>query len=437
MRVTATLREHGRRHSDALGWVTRVRLCAAAVVAALATSLTSPASATAPTPPPSHHLGTKPAVDPAAKDLAVQVGRLQALVHDLHGAQRTLAPLQVTAEAATRQWRTAEAALKTARTHQRVADAAAAAAKARLEAQQTAVDEVAAAAYMEGANSLTWVSAMTSTDPTDLLTRNATLSVIARQQGAQLDLLGALRAQADETAAAAMSATAEVAATDAAATKARATAVAAMMKQQTVVHDLITRQARVRADVQKVLSSAHGDQLNALLRQLADALKTLETTVSGVDAGMAEVSMLLPVASAKQGTRALARARTQLGQPYSWGGGNASGPTLGKVTPDGDKAGLTTRGFDCSGLVLYAWAKEGFTLDHFTGFQWFEGRPVARDQLRPGDLVFFATNPKDPATIHHVGIYAGNGMMIDAPHTGAKVRFDAVWSAQYAGAIRP
>ena len=152
---------------------------------------------------------------------------------------------------------------------------------------------------------------------------------------------------------------------------------------------------------------------------------------------MAAVGQLLPVASAKQGVKALAVAKKQLGQPYSWGGGDANGPTVGTVNLEGNKAGLTTIGFDCSGLVLYAWAKQGFTLDHYTGFQWFEGRPIPRDQLRPGDLVFFATDPKDSATIHHVGIYVGDGKMIDAPHTGAKVRYDTVFTAQYIGAIRP
>ena len=417
--------------------VGRAGLCAPVIAVALASSIVAPVFAASPSPSPSPSSTTTAAPNPAAKNLAVQVGNLQALVKDLQGAKTTLAPLQATAEAATKQWRAAVAALKAAQARQRAADLAAAAAKAQLDAQQATADEAAAGAYMDGANSLSWVSAMTATDPTDLLTRAATLNIIASQQGAQLDLLDTLRAQADTTASAAASATAQVAATNADATKARATAVAAMMKQQQVVHGLITRQAQVRAGMQKVLSSVHGPQLNALLRQLADALKALDSTAIPVLIPLTVVGMLLPVASAKQGLQALALAKTQLGQPYSWAGGDASGPTLGQVNQEGNKAGLTTKGFDCSGLALYAWAKEGFTLDHYTGFQWFEGRPISRDQLRPGDLVFFATDPKDPATIHHVGIYAGNGMMIDAPHTGAKVRYDAVFTAQYIGAIRP
>lgn len=412
-----------------------------AIAAALSAQIAAPAFAAAPTPHPTSSASparaTKATVDPAAKALAVQVGNLQALVKDLQGAQKTLAPLQATAQTATKQWRQADAALKAAQAKQRVADAAAATAKGQLGAQQSTVDDVAAGAYMDGANALPWITAVTSTDPAELFTRNATLDVIATRQRAQLDRLDSLRARADDAAGAAASATAQVVASTEDAAKARSTAVAAMMAQQKVVHGLITRQAQVRAGMQKVLSSVHGKQLNALLRQLADALKALAATANGVNAGMQAVGMLLPVATAKQGRQALALAKTQMGQPYSWGGGDAGGPTLGMVNPEGNKAGLTTKGFDCSGLALYAWAKEGFTLDHYTGFQWFEGRPVARDQLRPGDLVFFATNTKDPATIHHVGLYAGNGTMIDAPHTGAKVRYDAVFTAQYIGAIRP
>jgi cell wall-associated NlpC family hydrolase len=219
--------------------------------------------------------------------------------------------------------------------------------------------------------------------------------------------------------------------------RAHVTASTAMAAQQKVVHDLMTRQARITDAVQKLLATTAAPQRGALLRQLADALKAVNATAADVDAGMRAVTALLPVATSRQGLDALAWAKKQLGLSYSWGGGGETGPTRGMVNPEGDSAGLTTDGFDCSGLTLFAWAKEGFALDHYTGFQWFEGRPVTRDALRPGDLVFFATDPKDPTTIHHVGIYAGDGRMIDAPHTGAKVRYDNVFTDQYVGAVRP
>jgi peptidoglycan DL-endopeptidase RipA len=120
-----------------------------------------------------------------------------------------------------------------------------------------------------------------------------------------------------------------------------------------------------------------------------------------------------------------------LGTPYSWGGGGASGPTYGSAQGSG------TRGFDCSGLVVYAWAKAGVSLDHWTGTQWNSGPHVPTDLLRPGDLVFFATDTANPDTIHHVGIYVGGGQMVEAPYTGGQVRISSIWRPDLIGATRP
>jgi cell wall-associated NlpC family hydrolase len=58
-------------------------------------------------------------------------------------------------------------------------------------------------------------------------------------------------------------------------------------------------------------------------------------------------------------------------------------------------------------------------------------------RLVAGDLVFFADNPRDPSTIHHVGMYVGRGLMVEAPYTGAVVRTSSIWRRSYAGAVRP
>ena len=113
-------------------------------------------------------------------------------------------------------------------------------------------------------------------------------------------------------------------------------------------------------------------------------------------------------ASASQGDVAANWALTQLGKPYQWG---AAGPGT----------------YDCSGLTMEAWAQAGVALLHYTGYQWEEGPHVPLDDLQRGDLLFYATDNSDPATIHHVGIYIGNGMMVDAPYTGAFVRIDSIY----------
>ena len=72
--------------------------------------------------------------------------------------------------------------------------------------------------------------------------------------------------------------------------------------------------------------------------------------------------------------------------------------------------------FDCSGLVLFVYAKFGVHVPHFAAYQATYGRRVAYSELQPADLVFFGS------PIHHVGIYAGNDRFIHAPHTGDVVR---------------
>jgi cell wall-associated NlpC family hydrolase len=105
-----------------------------------------------------------------------------------------------------------------------------------------------------------------------------------------------------------------------------------------------------------------------------------------------------------------------LGVPYVWGGSSPSG-------------------FDCSGLVMYVFAQVGISLPHYTVAQWDypNAASVPRDELQPGDLVFFAG-------LGHVGIYVGNGQFIHAPHTGDVVRIDSLsegwYSSEYVGAKR-
>ena len=112
-------------------------------------------------------------------------------------------------------------------------------------------------------------------------------------------------------------------------------------------------------------------------------------------------------ASAAQGDVAADWALTQLGKPYRWG---AAGPGS----------------YDCSGLAMEAWARAGVGLLHWTGYQWVSGPHVPLAGLRRGDLVFYAFDIADPATIHHVGIYLGHGLMVDAPYTGSFVRIDSI-----------
>lgn len=104
-----------------------------------------------------------------------------------------------------------------------------------------------------------------------------------------------------------------------------------------------------------------------------------------------------------KGARAARFACSQIGKPYVWA---TAGP----------------RTYDCSGLMLWAWGQVGVTLEHYTKWQYDETKRVSKADLQPGDLVFFYSD------LHHVGMYVGNGWMVNAPHSG-----DVVRMAQLAG----
>ena len=112
------------------------------------------------------------------------------------------------------------------------------------------------------------------------------------------------------------------------------------------------------------------------------------------------------------------RAMSQLGVPYSWGGGNANGPSRGI------DQGANTVGFDCSGLILYAFAGVGIKLPHYSGDQYNAGRKIPSSQMRRGDLIFYGPNASQ-----HEAMYLGNGMMLEAPYTGSQVRVAPVRTA--------
>ncbi|MFD9307322.1 NlpC/P60 family protein [Streptomyces sp. NPDC060048] len=119
-----------------------------------------------------------------------------------------------------------------------------------------------------------------------------------------------------------------------------------------------------------------------------------------------------PPSDGSRAARAVAFAHGAIGKPYVWG---ATGPGS----------------FDCSGLTQAAWRAAGVSLPRTTYTQINTGQRISRDQLAPGDLVFFYSG------ISHVGLYIGNGQMIHAPRPGSTVRLAPVDSMPWAGASRP
>ncbi|MGY1643097.1 NlpC/P60 family protein [Geodermatophilus sp. SYSU D00703] len=130
---------------------------------------------------------------------------------------------------------------------------------------------------------------------------------------------------------------------------------------------------------------------------------------------------------------AIAAARSQRGLPYSWGGGNGSGPSYG-IPPD-----TAIYGFDCSGLTEYAYAQAGIAIGGTSREQYwrFRDRTVAASDLRAGDLVFWGSGSAY-TSIYHVALYIGGGQVIQAPQSGDVVRVSSMWFGNdYFGAVRP
>ncbi|WTL36479.1 NlpC/P60 family protein [Nocardia sp. NBC_01503] len=117
------------------------------------------------------------------------------------------------------------------------------------------------------------------------------------------------------------------------------------------------------------------------------------------------------------------RAMSQLGVEYAWGGGDEDGATLG--IRDGGTADsygdYNKTGFDCSGLMIYAFAGVGVSLPHYSGYQYTMGSRVPVADRERGDMLFWG-----PGGSQHVALYVGNGKMVEAPQSGEVVRVSAV-----------
>ena len=177
--------------------------------------------------------------------------------------------------------------------------------------------------------------------------------------------------------------------------------------------------ASVQAEVAKLQAeeAARQERLRRELQARLDAQRReqaarLDATVVGATA---ETPDGAPVPPPAVYGGVVGIAMRYLGIPYRWGGASPSG------------------GFDCSGLVMYVYAQVGISLPHHAASQFAYGTPVSRDQLEPGDLVFFEG-------LGHEGIYIGGGQFIHAPHTGDVVKIsslsDGFYTQNWVGARR-
>lgn len=144
----------------------------------------------------------------------------------------------------------------------------------------------------------------------------------------------------------------------------------------------------------------------------------LGTALQLAGCGGAPVRPELPMRAADPGRVVVETARQQVGAPYHYGGEDP-------------------RGFDCSGLVQYAYWHAGIKIPRTTYEQRRHARPVSLSRLRPGDILFFRLSPPK---ISHVGIYVGGDRFIHAPSSGKHVSYaslkDIYWRRHLVGAGR-
>ncbi len=241
--------------------------------------------------------------------------------------------------------------------------------QALLAADQASIAQIAAAGYMSGAVNPA-VSLLESKTPQSMLNRASILGELQKENGDKVRLVTSARSAAQ---------------------RARLLAVQEEQKAAKLSTAMKSKVASIQAKESKLNSAA-----------FTKALAIYDRT--GTYPAM-------PVRGDSIGVQALRYAMTRIGDAYVWG---AAGPDT----------------FDCSGLVVWAYAHLGISLPHYTGDLWNSGVHVPRSQLEPGDLLFFF------ADIGHVGIYVGNGFMLDAPTYGIPVGIHPVFWNAYDGAVR-
>jgi cell wall-associated NlpC family hydrolase len=166
----------------------------------------------------------------------------------------------------------------------------------------------------------------------------------------------------------------------------------------------------LNAEVQQLIAAQQAAELRqaqavraTYLENQSRQSQAVGTSTFGATAATAEGAIVVP-ASGYQGAAGVAM--QYLGTPYVW-------------------AGASPGGFDCSGLVMYAYGKVGVSLPHSSYALWNVGVSVPQDQLQSGDLVFFSG-------LGHMGIYIGGGQFVHAPHTGDVVKVSSMASGSYA-----
>jgi peptidoglycan DL-endopeptidase RipA len=388
-------------------------------------------------PPPPSNPGDG-AVATGQEDSRAMAGRVGELTNRLAEAESRLRELTAQVElkmedankARVDLWRAEQTATQAQRSAEGTA-AEAAAAATQIERQRKRLDEFVAGSYRQGSKVGSLTAFAGSLGPRDVLDRAEMLNTISKTQRTALDRLERARTEKANKDSLARKAFHDAERKRSAAIEARGAAKAA-------------EDAAIAA---RAGQAGQARQLEADKASAEARLAQAQANVSGLEAQRVayrnwweakqreEQAAAVAVAQARPGPEVadpvevvIRRALSQVGVHYAWGGGDESGPTRG--IRDGGVADAfgdyQKVGFDCSGLMIYAFAGAGVDLPHYTGYQYQSGKQVPLSQMRRGDLIFW----QEAGNTHHVALYLGNGQMVEAPYSGAQVQ---VTSVRYGG----
>lgn len=243
--------------------------------------------------------------------------------------------------------------------------------------------------YYKGGNVSAFNALLSSGSPATFADQLAVLDMLARDQRAQIEEANDAKLKFEEQ---------------------KAEVDALIEKQEEQEAELAERKEEIETELER-LEGLLAEEERA--QREAEGAQQEAQSNTGTGTGVGEATGGCPaMTSSGPGNTAAQFACAQIGKPYQWG---ATGPGA----------------YDCSGLTQAAWNAAGVSLTHYTGAQWNEGRPVSRSEAIPGDLVFFYSD------LSHMGLYVGNGMMVDAPRAGKDVAMRSIDTMPIAGFRRP
>lgn len=394
----------------------------AAAVAVLATVVTSAVAAQAATsghnPYPSQQQ-----VDHARAQVQQKLKGVKAIERALAQAENAAQAANTRAEIAAEAYNGAMWKLGLAQDASRRATKAAKAAQQRVVNQRDNIGRLAAQSYQNSTDFTSLNAVLGGATPTEMLQRsgvvqmaNAPMQAAFKEFQTLSDAAKVAQNKAQQAEIAQQSLAYQAAAAKNAAAGAAVSATQTAQSVAATRNSLLSQLAAAQ-HVSVALATQRQNALEAIARAEAAARARAEAIArakaeaseppSGSGGGGGGGGSYVPPANVHGISRVIAFARAQLGKPYLWAG---AGPDA----------------WDCSGLTMVAFQQIGIYLPHYAASQYMMGTPIPVSQAQPGDLLFWTSDGTVPG-IHHVALYIGNGTFIEAPHTGANVRYDTLY----------